>query len=87
MPRPLPTRIVMQSFQHRFATHSMASRKTVSMLRLGRRGVKRRRGTGSEAHVNATVIVMVYPLIENVLEMPLSQRYEEIQTLQADRSG
>jgi hypothetical protein len=57
---------VMQSAQHRFAAHSMVLRKTMSMLRLGRRGVKRRRGTRSEAHVNSTMIVMVYPVIEDV---------------------
>ncbi len=56
------------------------------MLRLWRRGIKRCRDTRPEAHVNAAVIVMAYPAIENVLEMSLSQRYEEIQTLPADRS-
>ena len=64
----------------------MALRKLVSKLRLGRRGGKRRRDTGSQVHMNATMIVMAYPVIENVLEMPLSQRNEEIQTLPADRS-
>ena len=33
------------------------------------------------------MIVMQYPTVENVLEMPLSQRDEEIQTLPADRSN
>ena len=76
----------MQSAQHSSAAHSMALRKPVSMLRLGRRGIKRCRDTRSQAHVNAAVIVMAYPTVENVLEMSLSQRNEEIQTLPADRS-
>src|ERR1700683_4827772 len=77
---------VMQSAQHRLATHSMALWKAVSMLRLGRRGGKRCRDTWPQTHVNTAVIVMAYPAIENVLEMPLSQRNEEVQTLPADRS-
>ena len=48
--------------------------------------MKRSRDTGPQAHVNAAVIVMAYPPIENVLQMPLSQRDEEIQALPADRS-
>ena len=77
---------VMQSARHSLPADSIALRKAVSMLRLGRRGVRRCRDTRSQAHVNAAVIVVAYPAIENVLEMPLSQRYEEIQTLPADRS-
>ena len=38
------------------------------------------RDTGPQAHVNAAVIVMAYPAMENLFEMPLSQRYEEVQT-------
>jgi len=76
----------MQSAQHSFAAHSMALRKPLSMLRLGWRGIKWCRDTRSQAHVNATVIVKAYPTAENVLEMSLSQRNEEIQTLPTDRS-
>jgi hypothetical protein len=64
--------LVMQSAQHSLAAHSMALRNAVSMLCLGRRGVKRCRDTWSQAHVNTAVIVMAYPAIENVLEMPCS---------------
>jgi len=42
------------------------------MLRLGRRRIKRGRDTWSQAHVNAAVIVMEYPVVEHVLQMPLS---------------
>jgi hypothetical protein len=74
----------MQSAQHSLVAHSMALRNAVSMLRLGRRGAKRCRDTQSQAHVNTAVIVMAYPVIENLFEMPLFQRYEEVQTLPAD---
>ncbi len=76
----------MQSAQHSSAAQSIALWESVSMLLLGRRGIKRRRDTRSQVHVNTTMIVVVNPVIENVLKMPLSQRYEEIQTLPADRS-
>jgi hypothetical protein len=36
--------------------------------------------------VNAAVIVIAYPTVENVLEMLLSQRNEVIQSLSANRS-
>ena len=36
--------------------------------------------------MNAAMIVMQYPVVESVLEMPLAQRDEEIQALPADRS-
>jgi hypothetical protein len=36
--------------------------------------------------MNAPVIVMQYPTVESVLEMPLAQRDDEIQALSADRS-
>jgi hypothetical protein len=36
--------------------------------------------------MNAAMIVMQYPTVESVLEMPLAQRDEEIQALAADRS-
>ena len=77
---------VMQTAQHSSAGQSIALWESVSMLLLERSGIKRRRDTRSQAHVNATMVVMAYPVIENVLEMPLSQGYEEIQTLPADRS-
>ena len=63
----------------------MALGKLVSMFCLHRRGMKRLRDIRSQAHVSTAVIVVAYPSIENMLEMPLSQRYEEIQTLPADR--
>jgi hypothetical protein len=63
---------MMQSAQHRLAAHSMALWKAVSMIGLGRRGMNRRRDTRSQSHVSATMGVMAYPAIENVLEMPLS---------------
>jgi len=76
----------MQSAQRSFAAHSMASGKPVSMLRWGRRGMKWGRDTRSQAHVNAAVIVVAHPAMENVLQIPLAQRDEEIQALPADRS-
>ena len=76
----------MKSAQHRLAAHLMAVRKAVSVLRLGRRGVKRRRDTRSKAHVNTAMIGMVYPPIEDFRQMPLPKRYEEIQAIPADRS-
>ncbi len=36
--------------------------------------------------MNAAVIVMQYPAVESVLEMPLAPRDVEIQALPADRS-
>ena len=36
--------------------------------------------------MNSAMIVMQYPTVEKVLEMPLAQRDEEIQALPADRS-
>lgn len=36
--------------------------------------------------MNAAMIVMQYPAVESVLEMPLPQWDEEIQALAADRS-
>ena len=36
--------------------------------------------------MNAAMIVMQYPAVESVLEMPLAQRDEKIQALPADRS-
>jgi hypothetical protein len=36
--------------------------------------------------MNAAMIVMQYPAVESVLEMPLAQRDKEIQALAADRS-
>ncbi|MCU1335391.1 MAG: hypothetical protein JWO19_972 [Bryobacterales bacterium] len=48
--------------------------------------MKRGRNTWAQGHVNASVIVMAYPPIENVLQMPLPQRDEEIQALPADGS-
>ena len=42
--------------------------------------------TRAQAHMNPSVIVMEDPPIENVLEMSLSQRDQEIQTLPANRS-
>ena len=36
--------------------------------------------------MNAAMIVIQYPTVESVLEMPLAQRDEEIQALPADRS-
>ena len=36
--------------------------------------------------MNAAMIVMQYPAVESVLEMPLAQRDEEIQALPSDRS-
>ena len=77
---------MMQSAQHGSAAYSMASRKLVSMLGLGRQGIKRGRDTRSQAHLNTAVIVMAYPPLENVLQMPLSQRNEKIQALPTDRS-
>lgn len=44
------------------------------------------RDTRSQAHVNAAVIVVAHPAMENVLQIPLAQRDEEIQALPADRS-
>ena len=35
--------------------------------------------------MNAAMIVMQYPTVESVLEMPLAQRDEKIQALPADR--
>jgi hypothetical protein len=48
--------------------------------------MKRSRNTRTQGHVNAAVVVVEYPPIENVLQMPLSQRDEEIQALPTDRS-
>jgi hypothetical protein len=36
--------------------------------------------------MNSAMVVMQYPTVEKVLEMPLVQRVEEIQVLAADRS-
>ena len=79
---------MMQSAQYSLAAHSMALRKPVSMFGLRRRWMKRDRDRDarSQVHVNAAVIVMAYPPLENVLQMPLSQRDEEIQALSADGS-
>ena len=77
---------MVQSTQHGFATHSVARRKPVSMLGVGRGRMKRGRYTRSQAHMNSAMIVMQYPAVENVLKMPLAQRDEEIQALPADRS-
>ena len=48
--------------------------------------MKRGWNTWAQRHVNASVIVMAYPPIENVLQMPLSQGDEEIHALPADGS-
>ena len=77
---------MMQSTEHSFAAHSMVLRKLVSMLNLGRRRKKRGGDTWAQAHVDPSVIVMEDPPIENVLEMSLSHRDQEIQTLPANRS-
>jgi hypothetical protein len=37
--------------------------------------------------MNAAMIVMQYPAVESVLEMPLAQRDEEIQAAPSDRSN
>ena len=47
---------------------------------------KRGRDAWSQTHMNAAVIVMKYPAVENMLEMPLSQGDEEVQALSADRA-
>jgi hypothetical protein len=78
---------VVQSAQHSFAAHPAARRKPVSILRPGWRGMVGFRDTRSQAHVNAAVIVMAYPTVENVLEMSSSQRNEEILALPADGSN
>ena len=36
--------------------------------------------------MNAAMIVMQYPTVESLFEMPLAQRDEEIQALPSDRS-
>ena len=78
--------LVMKSTQHGFATHSVARRKLVSMLGVGRGWMKWCRDTRSQAHMNSAMVLMQYPAVENLLEMPLSQRDEEIQALPADGS-
>jgi hypothetical protein len=55
---------MMQSVQHGVVAHSMTLRK--SMLRLGRRRVRGRRDTRTQAHVNQAVIVVAYLAMENV---------------------
>ena len=65
----------------------MASGKPVSMLRLGRRGEKRDWDTRPQIHVNAAVTVMEDPVVENVLQIPLTQGDQEIQAFPANRSN
>ena len=77
----------MQPTEHSLAAHSMASGKPVSMLRLGGRGEKRGWDTGPQIHVNAAVIVMEDPVVENVLQMPLTEGDQEIQAFPANRSN
>ena len=76
---------MVQSTEHSFAAHSIALGKPVSMLRSGRQGVTRGGDTRSQAHVNAAVIVMEYPTVENVFEMTLPQRDQEIQAFPTNR--
>ena len=65
---------------------TVARRKPVSMLGVGRGWMKWCRYTQSQAHMNSAMVVMQYPAVENLLEMPLSQRDEKIQALPADGS-
>jgi len=44
------------------------------MLGFWRRGIKQGRNTRSQTRMNATVIVMAHPAIENILQMPVAQR-------------
>ena len=81
-----PTRLVVKSTQHGFATHSVARRKSVSMLGAGRGRRKRGRYPRSQTHVNSAMVVMQDPTAEKMLEMPLAQRNEEIQAFPADGS-
>jgi len=78
---------VMQPTEHSLAAHSMSSGRPVSMLRLGRRGEKRCWDTVPQIHVNAAVIVMEYPVVENVLQVPLTQGDQGIQAFPANRSN
>ena len=48
--------------------------------------MKRRRDPGPQAHANSAVIVMEDPVVENVLQMPLSQGDQEVQAFSANRS-
>ena len=77
---------MVQSTQHDFATHSVARRKPVSVLGVGRGRSKRSRYPRSQAHMNSAMVVMQYPTVEKAFEMPLAQRDEEIQALPADSS-
>jgi hypothetical protein len=59
------------------------------MLGVGRGRSERGWYPWSQAHMNSAMVVMFYPTVEKVFEMPLSQRDEEIQALAAygsDRS-
>ena len=56
------------------------------MLGAGRGRSKRIRYLRPQTHMYSAMIVMKYPTVENMLEMSLSQRDEEIQTLSADGS-
>ena len=68
----------MQSAQHSLATDSVARRKSVSVLGVGRGRSKRSRYPWSQAHVNSAMVVVQDPTVEKMLEMPLTQRDEEI---------
>jgi hypothetical protein len=74
---------MVQSTQHGFATHSMTRREPMSMLGVGRGRSERGWYPWSQAHMNSAMVVMFYPTVEKVFEMPLSQRDEEIQALAA----
>ena len=77
---------MVQATQHSFVTHSVARWKSVPMIGAGRGRSKRVRYPRSQTHMNSALVVMKYPMVENVLEMSLSQRDEEIQALSADGS-
>jgi hypothetical protein len=77
---------MVQSTQHGFATHSVARRKPVPMLGIGRGWSKRGRYARSKAHMSSAMVVMQHPIVEKVLEVPLAQRDEEIQALPTDGS-
>ena len=61
-----------------FATHSAARRKSVSMLGAGRGRSNRGWYPRPQAHMNSAMVVMQDPTVEKVLEMPLTQRDEEV---------
>jgi hypothetical protein len=58
----------------------------VAVLGVGRGRSKRGRYRWSQAHTDSAMIVVQDPTVEKMLEMPLTQRDDEVQALAVDCS-